>query len=286
MTGHLPPALFGMAMQQMRIRPVRRLPLAFGWLTKRGDAATARWLGPVLTQRDVRRDTVRVLRGIGASRRLLLEAAESLPSFDRPALVVWASQGPRHAARARPAPRRPAPAGAARGDPGQLHADPARPAGPARRRDPRVHRGNVNCGWVGRWRVRFVALVRRPRVRATKCTPEVRTSQGSLAARSVRRSARQRCVTSHESPRARCVRRNAGYRGQTSHGSPRARSVGRNAAPIPPPRRVGFVARTDRAITRATKPTLEDGFVAQTAQPRTIATKLTRASPLPLPSRS
>jgi pimeloyl-ACP methyl ester carboxylesterase len=35
---------------------------------------------------------VRVLRGIAASRRLLLEAAESLPSFDRPALVVWASE--------------------------------------------------------------------------------------------------------------------------------------------------------------------------------------------------
>jgi pimeloyl-ACP methyl ester carboxylesterase len=92
LTGHLPPALFGLAMQQMRIRPLRRLPLAFGWLTKRGDAATARWLRPVLTQPEVRRDTVRVLRGISASRRVLLETAESLPSFDRPALVVWASE--------------------------------------------------------------------------------------------------------------------------------------------------------------------------------------------------
>ena len=37
----LPPAVFGLAMKQMRLRPARRLPVAFGWLTKRGDAATA-----------------------------------------------------------------------------------------------------------------------------------------------------------------------------------------------------------------------------------------------------
>src|ERR687887_1384980 len=47
-TGKLPPALFGVAMQQMRLRPLRRLPIAFGWLTMRGDAATARWMRPVL----------------------------------------------------------------------------------------------------------------------------------------------------------------------------------------------------------------------------------------------
>jgi pimeloyl-ACP methyl ester carboxylesterase len=92
LTGKLPPAVFGLFMQQMRMRPLRRLPLAFGWLTKRGDAATARWIRPVLQQREIRRDTVRVLRAIAAERRLLLEAAERLPSFDRRALVVWASE--------------------------------------------------------------------------------------------------------------------------------------------------------------------------------------------------
>jgi pimeloyl-ACP methyl ester carboxylesterase len=92
LTGKLPPALFGLFMQQMRLRPLRRLPIAFGWLTMRGDAATARWMRPVLKERGIRRDTVRVLRGIAAERSLLLEAAERLPSFDRPALVVWASQ--------------------------------------------------------------------------------------------------------------------------------------------------------------------------------------------------
>jgi len=91
LTGKLPPALFGLFMQQMRLRPLRRLPIAFGWLTKRGDAVTARWMRPVLQQPEIRRDTVRVLRAAGADKQLLLEAAQCLPSFDRPALVVWAS---------------------------------------------------------------------------------------------------------------------------------------------------------------------------------------------------
>jgi len=92
LTGKLPPALFGLFMQQMRLRPLRRLPIAFGWLTKRGDAATARWMKPVLQQREIRRDTVRVLRAAAAEKHVLLDAAECLPTYDRPALVVWASE--------------------------------------------------------------------------------------------------------------------------------------------------------------------------------------------------
>jgi pimeloyl-ACP methyl ester carboxylesterase len=92
LTGKLPPALFGLFMQQMRLRPLRRLPIAFGWLTKRGDAATARWMTPVLTQRDIRRDTVRVLRAAAAQPDVMLDAAKGLPGFDRPALVVWAAE--------------------------------------------------------------------------------------------------------------------------------------------------------------------------------------------------
>lgn len=91
LTGKLPPALFGLFMQQMRLRPVRRLPIAFGWLTKRGDAVTAGWMKPILHQREIRRETVRILRAAGAEKNLLLEASETLPTFDRPALVVWAS---------------------------------------------------------------------------------------------------------------------------------------------------------------------------------------------------
>jgi pimeloyl-ACP methyl ester carboxylesterase len=90
--GKLPPAIFGLFMQQLRVKPVRRLPIAFGWLTKRGDATTARWVKPVLQQAAIRRDTVRVLRAIWAQRGLLLETAERLGTFDRPSLVVWAQR--------------------------------------------------------------------------------------------------------------------------------------------------------------------------------------------------
>ena len=88
--GKLPPTMFGLFMQQMRLRPLRRLPIAFGWLTLRGDAATAQWIKPVLTQPEIRRDAVRVLRAVAAEPKLMLNAAECLPSFTRPALVVWA----------------------------------------------------------------------------------------------------------------------------------------------------------------------------------------------------
>ena len=91
-SGRLSPGMFGLFMQQMRLRPVRRLPIAFGWLTKRGDAATAEWMKPVLTQAAIRRDTVRVLRACRTAKGLLVAAAERLPEFKHPALVVWASE--------------------------------------------------------------------------------------------------------------------------------------------------------------------------------------------------
>ncbi|WP_377268019.1 alpha/beta fold hydrolase [Peterkaempfera sp. SMS 1(5)a] len=92
LTGRLPAPMFGLFMQQMRLRMVRRLPIAFGWLTKRGDAAAAEWVKPVMSRPEIRRDTVRMLRAAAADTGILLTAAESLPDFDRPALVVWARQ--------------------------------------------------------------------------------------------------------------------------------------------------------------------------------------------------
>ncbi|HVV17824.1 MAG TPA: alpha/beta hydrolase [Pseudonocardiaceae bacterium] len=92
LTGTLPPGLFGVFMQQMRLRFVRRLPIAFGWLTKRGDAATTRWLRPLLRQREIRRDTVRMLRALARDTNVLVAGAERLRGFDRPALVVWADE--------------------------------------------------------------------------------------------------------------------------------------------------------------------------------------------------
>jgi len=104
-SGRLSPGVFGLFMQQMRFRAVRRLPIAFGWLTKRGDAVVTRWMRPVLTQAGIRRDTVRVLRAAAVSARggLLAGAAERLPEFKHPVLVVWASEDrvmpPEHGAR-------------------------------------------------------------------------------------------------------------------------------------------------------------------------------------------
>ena len=85
----VPPALNGV-MQGMRFAPMRRLPNAFGWLIKRDfdDAPTREWVEPFLTDRAIRRDTVKVLRGIDP--RYTIEAAERLRGFDRPTLLAWA----------------------------------------------------------------------------------------------------------------------------------------------------------------------------------------------------
>lgn len=92
LAGRLSPWLFGLFMQQLRMRVVRRLPLAFGWLTARGDAVTARWIRPVLEQPDIRRDAVRVLRSTRAARARLMDAANGLPDYKDPALVIWARE--------------------------------------------------------------------------------------------------------------------------------------------------------------------------------------------------
>ena len=87
--GRVPPVLNGV-MQGMRFAPMRRLPNAYGWLIKRDfdDAPTREWVQPFLTDRGIRRDTAKVLRGIDP--RYTIEAAERLRTFERPALLAWA----------------------------------------------------------------------------------------------------------------------------------------------------------------------------------------------------
>jgi pimeloyl-ACP methyl ester carboxylesterase len=91
LAGRLPAPLFAAFMQQLRCRAIRRLPIAFGWLTKRGDAVTVRWLRQLFADKATRHDAVRILRSIAADRGLLTRAATALPRFERPALVVWAT---------------------------------------------------------------------------------------------------------------------------------------------------------------------------------------------------
>jgi pimeloyl-ACP methyl ester carboxylesterase len=102
LTAMVPGGLF-LAMQAMRLRPLRRLPIAYGWLAKRPlpDQLVDRWLRPLQTQRGVRRDLRKYASS--ARRRQLLEVCERLRSFDRPALVVWTPedrvQRPKHGQR-------------------------------------------------------------------------------------------------------------------------------------------------------------------------------------------
>ena len=85
----VPPVLTGV-MQGMRFAPMRRLPNAYGRLIKHDfdGAPTRDWVEPYLSDPGIRRDTVKVLRGIDP--RYTLEAAETLRNFDRPALLAWA----------------------------------------------------------------------------------------------------------------------------------------------------------------------------------------------------
>ena len=84
-----PGALTGM-MQGMRLAPMRRLPIAYGWLIKRdfAGAPTREWVMPYLADRGVRRDTIKLLKGIDPKHTFA--AAETLRGWDKPALLAWA----------------------------------------------------------------------------------------------------------------------------------------------------------------------------------------------------
>lgn len=75
--------------QALRWRSIQRLPIAFGRLTVRpiDPAAMRSYTQPLRTNPAVRRDFAALVRAI--SSRYTLEAAERLPSFGGPALVVW-----------------------------------------------------------------------------------------------------------------------------------------------------------------------------------------------------
>lgn len=90
LTGRLPPVLFGAFMQQLRLKPLRRLPISFGWLTKRGDHTVRQWLRPLLTSHAIRRDAVRLLRAANQERTILDDITSQLAIVQVPALIVWA----------------------------------------------------------------------------------------------------------------------------------------------------------------------------------------------------
>jgi pimeloyl-ACP methyl ester carboxylesterase len=75
--------------QTLRFRVIQRLPIAFGRLTVRpiDRWAMDSYTRPLRTNRAVRRDFAALVRAI--SSRYTMEAAQRLPTFDKPALVVW-----------------------------------------------------------------------------------------------------------------------------------------------------------------------------------------------------
>ena len=78
--------------QLLRIRVLHRLPIAFGWVSKRPvpPEVVDSYLLPSRTDPAVRRDLTRFLRGVNKSHTLA--AAAELPGFDKPVLLAWAEQ--------------------------------------------------------------------------------------------------------------------------------------------------------------------------------------------------
>jgi pimeloyl-ACP methyl ester carboxylesterase len=84
--------LLGAALQGMRISALRATPLAYGMLTKRRVPAEVLegWVRPALDSRGVRGDVTYFTRHI--DKRLTLDAAAKLGSFDRPVVFAWAAE--------------------------------------------------------------------------------------------------------------------------------------------------------------------------------------------------
>jgi pimeloyl-ACP methyl ester carboxylesterase len=91
LAAHVPGGVNALA-QPLRWRRLRRLPFAFGRMSKRPipDEVMDDWLAPLLTQRAIRRDVIRYVRATPTD--TLERAAASFGAFDRPVLVVWAAE--------------------------------------------------------------------------------------------------------------------------------------------------------------------------------------------------
>ena len=78
--------------QSLRPRPARRLPFAFGWLSKRPLApeVSDAFMAPILGDRRIRREVSALLKGV--SSRYTEEAAKRFGEFDKPVLIAWAPE--------------------------------------------------------------------------------------------------------------------------------------------------------------------------------------------------
>lgn len=76
----------------MRVKPLRRSPIAFGLLTKKRlpDELLEEWLRPGIESAGVRRDTRKFV--LGSHPRLTQQAAQQLQTFPSPTLFAWAPE--------------------------------------------------------------------------------------------------------------------------------------------------------------------------------------------------
>jgi pimeloyl-ACP methyl ester carboxylesterase len=78
--------------RSLKMKPLRRLPNTFGWLSKQPipDEIVQAYVGPPLSDAGVRRDLRKALRDV--SSRYTLDAAAKLGTFEGPVLLPWAKE--------------------------------------------------------------------------------------------------------------------------------------------------------------------------------------------------
>jgi len=86
------PGAIPVAFGGLRLRPMRRLPIAYGWLTNEpiDREADDSYVLPVLTRGAIRRDVRKLLGGLDPT--YTLDAATKLASWDRPTLIAWSEK--------------------------------------------------------------------------------------------------------------------------------------------------------------------------------------------------
>ncbi len=87
------PGGINFAFKLLKWKPMRRLPMTWGWMSKRPvpHEVMNAWFEPLWTSKEIRRDLRKYVLGVPPKSELL-GWAEKLRDFDRPALVVWAAE--------------------------------------------------------------------------------------------------------------------------------------------------------------------------------------------------
>ena len=85
------PLLLEAAVAPMRLAPARRLPIAFGWLTKRASSEQlARWVRPALSDREVLRDAAHFIAA--PTRGCCWTWRRGCASFEGEVVFAWGAE--------------------------------------------------------------------------------------------------------------------------------------------------------------------------------------------------